>query len=45
MRVLLLPEYPPPLIVELGDTIALDLLVSSDGQQKVVDYLEIGPKK
>jgi hypothetical protein len=34
-----IPNYPPPQIVEPGDTIALDLLVSPDGSQKVVDYL------
>jgi hypothetical protein len=35
-----LPKYPPPQVVEDGDTIALDLLMSPDGRQKVVDYLE-----
>jgi hypothetical protein len=37
---LLLPHYPVPQLVEPGDTIALDLLVSADGTQKVVDYLK-----
>src|SRR5260370_9445490 len=38
---MLIPRYPPPQVIENGDTIALDLLVSPDGQQKVVDYLQI----
>jgi len=41
---LVLPRYPPPLIVENGDTIALDLLVRADGKQKIVDYIEISYK-
>jgi hypothetical protein len=40
-RSMLIPRYPPPQVVDNGDTIALDLLVSPDGQQKVVDYLQI----
>ncbi len=40
----LLPKYPPPQVVEDGDTIALDLLVSPDGRQKIVDYLQVGIK-
>lgn len=43
-RFLVLPRYPPPMIVEKGDTIALDLLVSSDGKQKIVDYIEMSYK-
>lgn len=43
-RFLVLPRYPPPVVVENGDTIALDLLVSPDGKQKIVDYLEISYK-
>jgi hypothetical protein len=35
-----LPKYPPPQVVQAGDTVALDLLISPDGRQKVVDYLE-----
>jgi hypothetical protein len=35
-----LPKYPPPQTLEAGDTLALDLLVSADGRQKVVDYLQ-----
>ncbi|HTP89751.1 MAG TPA: hypothetical protein VMJ34_22545 [Bryobacteraceae bacterium] len=45
LRVLVLPKYPPPQIIEAGDTIALDLLVSPDGKQKVVDYLTFTLKK
>jgi hypothetical protein len=37
-----LPKYPPPQLVEEGDTIALDLLVSPDGRQKLVDYIQVG---
>lgn len=36
-----LPKYPPPTLVNAGDTIALDLLVSADGKQKVVDYIQV----
>lgn len=36
-----LPKYPPPTVVREGDTIALDLLVSPDGKQKVVDYIQV----
>jgi hypothetical protein len=39
-----LPKYPPPQLVEEGDTIALDLLVSPDGRQKLVDYIQVGRK-
>jgi len=41
LRSVLIPRYPAPQVIENGDTIALDLLVSPDGQQKVVDYLQI----
>jgi hypothetical protein len=41
---LVLPRYPPPLVVGNGDTIALDLLVSADGKRKIVDYIEISYK-
>ena len=40
----LLPKYPPPEVVDDGDTIALDLLVSPDGRQKIVDYIQVGWK-
>jgi hypothetical protein len=43
-RFLVLPRYPPPLVVENGDTVALDLLVSADGKQKIVDYIEVSYK-
>jgi hypothetical protein len=43
-RFLVLPRYPAPIIVGNGDTIALDLLVSADGKQKIVDYIEISYK-
>lgn len=36
-----LPKYPPLTLVNEGDTIALDLLVSADGKQKVVDYIQV----
>jgi hypothetical protein len=35
-----LAKYPPAQVVNAGDTIALDLLISPDGRQRVVDYLE-----
>ena len=35
-----LPKYPPPQVMQAGDTLALDLLISPDGRQRVVDYLE-----
>jgi hypothetical protein len=40
-----LPKYPPPQIVQDGDTIALDLMVSPNGRQKVVDYIVIAAKR
>ncbi len=36
-----LPKYPPSMVVNQGDTVALDLLVSPDGKQKVIDYFRI----
>ena len=39
-----LPKYPPPQTVQEGDTIALDVLVSLDGRQKLVDYIQIKRK-
>jgi hypothetical protein len=36
-----LPKDPPPQVVQEGDTIALDLLVSPDGSRKIVDYIEV----
>jgi hypothetical protein len=43
-RIVMLPAYPPSQIVREGDVIALDLLVSPDGKQKLVDYIEVGRK-
>jgi hypothetical protein len=37
------PVYPSPQLVHVGDTIALDLMVSADGRQKIVDYLKLSP--
>ena len=42
-RFLVLPRYPS-LVVANGDTITLDLLVSVDGKQKIVDYIQISYK-
>lgn len=36
-----LPKYPPPTVIHDGETIALDLLVSPDGKQRVVDYIQV----
>jgi hypothetical protein len=36
-----LPKYPPSQVIEDGDTIALDLLISADGHRKVVDYIQV----
>jgi hypothetical protein len=35
-----LPQYPPPQIVHDGDIVALDLMVSADGTQKLTDYIQ-----
>jgi hypothetical protein len=43
-RIVMLSKYPPPQTVREGDIIALDLLVSPDGGQKLVDYIEVGWK-
>jgi hypothetical protein len=42
---LLLPRYPPAQTIESGDTIALDLLASPDGRQKIVDYIQIETRR
>ncbi len=39
-----LPKYPEPQIVNDGDIIELDLLVSPDGRHKVADYIEVSAK-
>lgn len=36
-------KYPPPQVVRQSDTIALDVMVSPDGRQKIVDYLQFSP--
>lgn len=36
-----LPKYPPPLTLRDGDVVALDLMVSANGKQKLTDYIEI----
>jgi hypothetical protein len=35
-----LPKYPAPQTVYSGDTIAMDLMVSPDGRERIVDYVE-----
>ncbi len=40
-----LPRIPAPQTVQEGDKIALDLLVSADGSQKIVDYIQVSMKK
>lgn len=35
-----LPKYPPPQTIFSGDTIAMDLMVSPDGHQRIVDYIQ-----
>ncbi len=40
----LLPKHPDSQIVSESDTIELDLLVSLDGKQKVVDYIQVATK-
>ena len=40
-QLLALPAYPAPQLVNPQDTIAIDLLVSPDGKQKVVDYIRV----
>jgi len=43
--VTVLPKSPEPQVVGEDDTIALDLLVSPDGRQKVVDYIRARHRK
>jgi hypothetical protein len=40
-RPLFLPVYPGPKVIANGDIIALELLTTPDGQQKVVDYIDV----
>jgi hypothetical protein len=35
-----LPKYPPPQTVRSGDSIAMDLMTSPDGSQRMVDYIK-----
>jgi hypothetical protein len=35
--------YPAPQLVQRGETIALDVMVSANGRQKIVDYLQLSP--
>jgi hypothetical protein len=37
------PKYPAPQRVRQGEAIALDVMVSSDGRGKIVDYLQFSP--
>ena len=41
LRLTPLPTYPPPQIVHDGDIIELDLMVSPDGKQTLIDHIEI----
>ena len=43
-RGIALPKYPEPQLLKPGDTLALDLLVSPDGQQKITDYITVAIK-
>jgi len=36
-----LPKYPAPQTVYSGDTIALDLMISLDGRERIVDYIRL----
>jgi len=36
-------RYPAPQLVQQGETIALDVMVSPGGRQKIVDYLQLSP--
>jgi hypothetical protein len=39
------PRIPGPQILQVGDTMAIDMLVSADGKQKVVDYIQVEPMR
>lgn len=39
LKSLAAPRYPPAQFLHIGETVALDLMISSDGHQKIVDYL------
>jgi hypothetical protein len=36
-----LPLFPAPQVVHSGDTIAMDLMVSRDGHERIVDYIHV----
>ena len=36
-----IPSYPPPVVAHDGDTVAVDLMVSPDGMQRLTDYIQI----
>jgi hypothetical protein len=41
-----IPKYPVPQSIHDGDTVAVDLMVSADGTQKLTDYVQIiSPEK
>ena len=39
------PQLPPPQTIHEGQEIALDLLASADGTQKIVDYIRISTRR
>jgi hypothetical protein len=41
MKLMMLPKYPAPQTVHDEDTIAVDLMVSPDGSQRLTDYITI----
>jgi hypothetical protein len=41
MKFMMLPKYPSPQLVHDEDTIAVDLMVSADGSQRLTDYIRI----
>lgn len=41
VRVMSLQKYPAPQSIRDGDTVAIDLMVSVDGTQKLTDYIQI----
>jgi hypothetical protein len=40
-KVVALQKYPGPMTIGDGDTVAIDLMVTSDGSQKLTDYIQI----
>jgi len=43
--VVLQPKLPAPQVLENGDTIAVDLLVTPDGRGKIVEYIQVSSKE